>query len=304
MKFDRTSKVARVIALDTATSTNDIAAQWVSGADMSAIEGFPPQEQWDPDGMSIISARSQTQGRGRNGHTWMSKPDESFICSFISAVDAGLAADPKLNGWFTILAGVSVLDALRNTLTDSHLTWGKGPAVFANPINDALLKWPNDIVYHGHKLGGILTQLVPLPQDSSRIAMIFGIGLNIAIPHDDLPTDQSTSWQLITDTTTGYARPDTAYTIDMIAAYTAQGLQNRLWEFGLHHEAYAQDLRRRALQECWTLGRSVLVHYTDGTTQTGIAHSITDDASLSMTTDDGRMTIVHTADVGVLPAGD
>ncbi|MEE1295427.1 MAG: biotin--[acetyl-CoA-carboxylase] ligase [Bifidobacterium sp.] len=260
---------------------------------------------WSPQGITVVSAHRQTAGRGRLDHKWITVPSDSFICSFVSAVGADLARDPKLNGWIPMIAGLSVLDAVRAALTDLQLLWTKGTGVFEHPRNELLLKWPNDIVYHGHKLGGILTQVVPIPGDSSRVAIVFGVGLNIDVPPDQLPSAEATSFQLVTEPQQeGAQRPETVAIIDTIAAGIVDGLGKRLWQFGLHPTRFSQDLHRRVSQECWTIGHSVRVRYTNGKVVTGTARGITSDASLSMVDSTGRMRIVHTADVGVLPAGD
>ena len=93
-----------VWSLKAARSTNATAEQLITSG------------QWDRNGMTVIAAREQTAGRGRLDHTWFSAPDESFTASFISAVGAGVAHDPTLNGWLQMIAGLSVLDALCETL--------------------------------------------------------------------------------------------------------------------------------------------------------------------------------------------
>ncbi|KFI63712.1 biotin--[acetyl-CoA-carboxylase] ligase [Bifidobacterium cuniculi] len=299
MPYIRTRKVARVIALQEVDSTNDAAARFVAGG---RLEG---EEPWNPEGTTVVTAARQTAGRGRLDHTWYSAPGQSFVCSFVSAVGADLAHDPKINGWLPMIAGLATVDALRATLTDLQLDWVRGSGVFLHPRHNLLLKWPNDIVYHGRKLGGILTQMVELPDDPSRVAMVFGVGLNIAVPVGQLPIERSTSWQLITrPQQPGAPVPDVATVVDEVASRIVTGLQQRLWQLGLTPEAYTRDLRSRVSQECWTLGHDVLVHYADGTTATGMARSITEDASLTMVDDAGRLRIVHTGDVGILPAGD
>lgn len=284
--YSKTRALAHVISLDTVSSTNDYAAQLVSNG------------QFSRDGVTVVFAQTQTAGRGRLDHTWMSAPGKSFIGSFISALNADLAKNPKLNGWLQMIAGLSVIDALRHTVAHTNLEWRNEAGGMRN---DVLLKWPNDIVYHGMKLGGILAQLVQLPNDSSTMAVIFGVGLNLDVSPAELPTPESTSLQLVTQCTPGTAFPPVRMLADYIAASTVQGLEKRLWEFGMHPDTYAQDLHKRVLEECWTLGKAIVVHYADGTTQLGVARTINSDASLTMTDDSNKPHIVQTADVGVLP---
>ena len=159
-------------------------------------------------------------------------------------------------------------------------------------------------MFHGRKLGGILAQMVTLPDDPNTVAVIFGVGLNIAVPQEDLPIDAATSWRLITEPADDGGRPPAERVMDLLAARTVRNLEGRLWQFGLNPHGYAQNLRKRVTEECWTLGRPILVHYMDGTTGSGIARAIDADASLAMTDDDGAERLVRTGDVGVLPVGD
>lgn len=114
-----------MISLDTVTSTNDYAAQLVADGRL------------DRNGMTIVLAREQTQGRGRLDHTWVSVPGKSFIASVICIVNADTAKDPQVNGWLQMIAGAwSVIDALRETVMSANMdgstTPGATPPCAAN----------------------------------------------------------------------------------------------------------------------------------------------------------------------------
>lgn len=283
-----TRAVANVVSLKSVGSTNTVAETYITSG------------RWNRNGMTIVSAREQTAGRGRLDRTWFSSPGKSFMMSFISAVGKNVACDPQINGWLQMIAGLSVLDALRETLSETDMMLIHDPANIDDARDDVMLKWPNDIVYHGHKLGGILSQIVAVP-DPDIVAVVYGIGLNLDMPLDELPTDDATSWQLITQPEHEGERPGTAAVMDLIASHTVKHIEERLWNLGLNPAVSAQHLRRRLVQESWTLGHPIEVHYTNGTTEHGIAHGINADASLAMTTYEGEERIVRTADVGVLP---
>lgn len=283
-----TRAVANVVSLKSVGSTNTVAETYITSG------------RWNRNGMTIVSAREQTAGRGRLDHTWFSSPGKSFMMSFISAVGKNVACDPQINGWLQMIAGLSVLDALRETLSETDMMLVRDPANIDDARDDVMLKWPNDIVYHGHKLGGILAQIVTVPAPDI-VAVIYGVGLNIDVPLGELPTDEATSWQLIAQPEHAGERPGTEVVMDLIASRTVKHIEERLWSLGLNPEVDVQHLRCRLVQESWTLGHPVEVHYTNGETERGIAHGINADASLSMTTYDGEERIVHTADVGVLP---
>jgi BirA family biotin operon repressor/biotin-[acetyl-CoA-carboxylase] ligase len=71
-----------------------------------------------------------------------------------------------------LLAGLAVVEAAR--------TVGRVPAE---------LKWPNDVVVEGRKLGGILVERVDM-------AVVVGVGLNVTLRRAELPVPTATSLAL------------------------------------------------------------------------------------------------------------
>ncbi|MBV9094187.1 MAG: biotin--[acetyl-CoA-carboxylase] ligase, partial [Streptosporangiaceae bacterium] len=105
-----------------------------------------------PEGV-VRAAEQQTAGRGRRGRAWVSPPGTGLTFSVLLR-----PADvpPARRGWLPLLAGVAVAEAVR-TVT----------AV------DARLKWPNDLLQSGSKLGGILCE-------AAGDAVVIGIGINVS----------------------------------------------------------------------------------------------------------------------------
>jgi BirA family biotin operon repressor/biotin-[acetyl-CoA-carboxylase] ligase len=103
---------------------------------------------------TLVTAREQTAGRGRQGRTWTAPPGRALLCSLI------VRDPPRL---LPLLAGVSVASVA-------------GPA--------AMLKWPNDVLLDGRKVAGILVEGRP----QERWAVI-GIGVNVAVRPDDFPPE-------------------------------------------------------------------------------------------------------------------
>jgi BirA family transcriptional regulator, biotin operon repressor / biotin---[acetyl-CoA-carboxylase] ligase len=103
-----------------------------------------------------IIAKAQSGGRGRQGRTWASPPGNLYASLLlVDAVPIELA--PQLG----FVAGVAVAHALRALVAeDPRLK----------------LKWPNDVLFDGAKLGGILLEgIVPA---EGHFASIVGIGVN------------------------------------------------------------------------------------------------------------------------------
>lgn len=103
-------------------------------------------------------AEIQTAGRGRRGRRWQTPLAGGIALSFVRRFDGGMAS---LSG-LSLVAGIAVLRALTDT-----------------GIEGAALKWPNDIVANGKKLGGILVELGGDALGPCRA--IVGIGLNVRI---------------------------------------------------------------------------------------------------------------------------
>lgn len=113
-------------------------------------------------GFTVV-ADAQTAGYGQQGRPWVSGETRGLYAS--AWLPARVMAVP-----FTLVAGVAAVGALR------ELT-GK----------DAIgLKWVNDLVADGRKLGGILAEGVGSPTLPERPhGLILGIGLNVLPPGMD-----------------------------------------------------------------------------------------------------------------------
>ena len=171
---------------------------------------------------------------------------ESFIVSLVVSVPTAIVRDTSVNGWLQMIAGCEARNAIIAAIRDCGGPLGK----------DIVLKWPNDIFVDGKKLGGVLAEMVPLAATpiadgttgttdvaaaTERVGIVFGIGLNLAVPEDHLPTDKATSLQLV-----AHGLPDSMTLRDMIAAHLVDGLRSRLADF----EADPQREATRAWRRC------------------------------------------------------
>ena len=105
-----------------------------------------------PDG-TLVTARIQTAGKGRRGHEWLA--DQGMLPLSL------LLKQPPHPDTLTLCAGVAVCEALEPLLPGEELG----------------IKWPNDIILHGHKLCGILCESVCF---GSSMDIVCGIGVNLA----------------------------------------------------------------------------------------------------------------------------
>jgi BirA family transcriptional regulator, biotin operon repressor / biotin---[acetyl-CoA-carboxylase] ligase len=102
---------------------------------------------------TVIAARRQTAGRGRMGRAWHGDESSGLAFSLLWRLPRG-----KSPSGLSLAVGVAVAEALQ----------GLG-------VTDVALKWPNDILRDGRKLGGILIEL-------AGSAAVIGIGLNLRLP--------------------------------------------------------------------------------------------------------------------------
>ena len=139
----------RRIALDTVVSTNDEA--------MARLRGGDP-------GFFVVTARTQTCGRGRQGRAWISPPGNLTLSLGLRDPASAVKA-PQLG----FVAGVALTQALRARL-------GGGARL--------QLKWPNDVLHADAKLAGMLLESTMLPDEG--LGCVIGIGVNCRAHPDDL----------------------------------------------------------------------------------------------------------------------
>lgn len=102
-------------------------------------------------------AEYQTQGRGRMGRSWVSP----FGCNLYFSLSYLFSEDISELSGLSLVIGIGVVKALQ-ALGD-HIPFQ--------------LKWPNDILVDGKKLGGVLVEVIA--EANGQCRAIIGIGLNV-----------------------------------------------------------------------------------------------------------------------------
>ncbi|ODN72484.1 biotin--[acetyl-CoA-carboxylase] ligase [Methylobrevis pamukkalensis] len=139
----------RALRLETVGSTNAEALE-------RAREGDP--------GPVWITARRQEGGRGRQGRRWTSEPGNLYASLLLTdPVEAARI------GELPLVVAVAVHDAVAEVLPP--------------PLRPRLaIKWPNDLLFDGAKITGILIEGTTVPAGR---AVVIGIGINCAHYPDD-----------------------------------------------------------------------------------------------------------------------
>jgi BirA family biotin operon repressor/biotin-[acetyl-CoA-carboxylase] ligase len=147
----RTRQLGRALrVLSETTSTIDVAKQWLA--------------EHGPDGAVVVAER-QTLGRGRRGRSWTS---------------------PSGGLWLTILRRPNI-DPEGVGRLGLALALSAAEAVQAEAGCEVGLKWPNDLVLGGKKLGGVLVE-TEMAGDLVCAALL-SLGLNVNIPDAELPLE-------------------------------------------------------------------------------------------------------------------
>lgn len=121
----------------------------------------------EPEGAVLLS-EVQTAGRGRLGRQWLS-PGGNIWLTVLLKPELPATKIPSL----TSVAAAAVclaLEQLRPSIADR-----------------LQIKWPNDILLNGRKIGGILTEM---QVSAAKVqAVILGIGLNVNLKAEDFPEE-------------------------------------------------------------------------------------------------------------------
>jgi BirA family biotin operon repressor/biotin-[acetyl-CoA-carboxylase] ligase len=225
-------------------STNGVAADLVRGG---AAEGV------------VVVADHQTAGRGRWGRAWTARPGSSLLVSVV------LRPGPE-DGPLTLIplaCGLAAADACLDAA-------GFAPG----------LKWPNDLVVGGAKLGGILTELVP-DADGGPPAVVAGLGLNLTWPVEDAdPNPAIVAADAVAGRTVGRERVLEAFLVRLQQHYRSE-------------TPLLADYRRR----CVTIGEDVRVELPGDAVVEGQAVDIAPDGRLAVLEHRGELRLIAAGDV-------
>jgi BirA family biotin operon repressor/biotin-[acetyl-CoA-carboxylase] ligase len=179
---------------------------------------------------NVIFSEYQTRGRGRGGNHWLSGLGSGLCLSI---------------GWH--------FDSIPRTLSALSLATG---VILTRSLQQAgcggvQLKWPNDLLYCGAKLGGILIE--SRGQLAGSVDVIIGIGLNITMP-DKLA---GIITQRVTDLTAAFGRRPSR---NLLAGQIINNMFQLLNEYASRgFDPYINDWRELD----YTRGKSVVLQLPD-----------------------------------------
>lgn len=215
---------------------------------------------------TLVTCEEQTKGRGRLGRSWHSQKYKGIWMSLILRPNIPPQQAPQL----TLLAAVAVVRGIR------HHTGIQ-----------CQIKWPNDILFDGKKMVGILTEL---QAETDRVnAVIIGIGINVNQEGADFPSElhaTSLAEQLGNKLNRAELLQDILLELEMLyEQYLKAGfaIVKTLWE-----------------TNAVSIGKQVTARTLNGTI-TGVAEGINEEGVLLLRDEEGKIHHIYSADIEILP---
>ncbi|MFC4617780.1 biotin--[acetyl-CoA-carboxylase] ligase [Camelliibacillus cellulosilyticus] len=214
---------------------------------------------------TLIVTDEQTEGRGRLGRHWDSGANRGIWMSLILRPSLQLKKIPPL----TLLAAVAVVKAI-NKVTQTACA----------------IKWPNDILYDGKKLVGILTEMQA--EEQTARAVILGIGMNVNTRIEQFPENlRSVATSLYEITGKDQSRVQLIQSIlkeleDLYHLYLTNGFA----PIKLMWESYAL-----------CLGRVIHARTVQGDVIKGMAKGISEEGVLLLEDANGEIHSIYSADI-------
>ncbi len=231
------------------TSTNDLVELLARGG---AKEG------------EVVLAEAQTRGRGRHGRTWVSPAGKGLWLSVLLRPKLRIESVTQL----TIAAAVALSRAIRN---QTELR----PEI----------KWPNDLLFSGKKVAGILTELSAEPGAIKHV--VVGIGVNVNLSVSDFPADlQSVATSLSIEC---------GHVLDR-AALAAAILRELDADYARVNRGHFEALADEWESQCATLGRAVTIQVGQRRFR-GQAESLDASGALLLRTSHGHLERISAGDV-------
>ena len=203
---------------------------------------------------TVIIAEKQKKGIGRFGREWISPKGGLYVSIILKPKIRPIDA-PKV----TLIAGIAVAKDIRKLGLD------------------AKLKWPNDVLIHGKKVGGILTSIST--KEGKIDYIIVGIGINVNVDINTFPKELQKSATSIKE------ELKTEVPIEKI-------IGDILFEMETNYETLKQGNFTYLLNE-WkklsdTIGNSVRVK-TKAEVIDGVAVGVNCDGALILACEDGSL---------------
>ncbi|AFT72074.1 Biotin-(Acetyl-CoA carboxylase) ligase [Alloalcanivorax dieselolei B5] len=217
------------------------------------------------EGPLVVTTEFQSAGRGRRGRQWRSPFAANIYLSVLYRLPGGFAS----LGGLSLAAGVAVSQVLEQACPGLPLG----------------LKWPNDLLVEGRKLGGVLIELAG--EIETQVQVVVGVGINVAMldaqaDSIDQPWTSLLQYGDLSMSRTELAESLSGALLNMLDTFVARG-------FAAFVPAYRElDLVRDKAVTVITAGKS----------QTGIARGVAEDGALCVEIE-GKRHYLHGGEVSL-----
>lgn len=206
--------------------------KWMDSVDSTNDEAKRMAREGEPDG-AIFVAEKQTGGKGRLGRKWESRPGDSVMMSFLLRPDIRPQQAPAFN----IAAALGIVNGIERVCGIQ-----------------AGIKWPNDVVFDGKKLCGILTEMT---SDMDTVEyVVCGAGTNVN--QDVFPEEiaqKATSLRIITGDVVNRLKLCAAYiecVQDSFRSYLENGMAAIMDEYRQKSAILGNEVRVLGLKKEYT----------------------------------------------------
>lgn len=219
-----------------------------------------------PEGY-VVTAGSQTAGKGRTGRSFFSPADTGV---YLSLLLRPARYTPQQAVRLTTMAAVAACEAV------SGLTG-----------EQAMIKWVNDIFLHGRKVSGILTEAALSLESGFLDFAVLGVGFNVYPPRGGFPEElRSVAGSVFPSPRgDGKNRLAAAFLNRFFRCYTAS-----------EDSAWAKEYRKRSL----VVGKRILVLLPDGQREAE-ALDVDENCRLLVRYDDGAEECLTAGEISILP---
>lgn len=215
----------------------------------------------------VVFANEQSDGRGRLGRSFYSPKDKGIYLSILLRPDDKASEMTPLTAWVAV-AMANAIEAVS----------GVRPQI----------KWVNDLVMNGKKIGGIMTELA-VKEDSNKVDyIVVGIGINVNGTIEELP-DELKELASSIEAETGIFLDRAKLMAEMIRE---MDLLSENWQ--IETAKYLEQYRA----DCITIGKEVRVISANGERK-ATALSVEPDFSLLVRYEVGTVERVYSGEVSV-----
>lgn len=215
----------------------------------------------------VVTAESQSAGKGRLGRPWASAAGAGLWCSIVIAPEMALTEASR----FSFIAAVAITESIRQVTG-----------------LEVQIKWPNDIVYQGKKLCGILVEMVAEAEQVDFFILGFGINVNQSL--QDFPKEiqeKATSLRIETGQSISRAKllQSILYTLNM--------------NLSVYKKQYFEPIKEKWCDYACLLGEDVVIMNHNKNFYEGELLGIDDDGALLLKSANGDVRRVLAGDVSL-----